>query len=201
MNFAASNYSITFVDGTLTVKTTPADPANPTSNSPQCADVGVTLTRTGTPSASNDFHPYTYLDGSGTLLPGKGTIPRGNVGVSWGGLLILGDIEWRSDKATTANGFTVTITLPHDGLTSPAVCRYPGDIGGFGWDCAADDFDATTVWRSGLTQFSDWAVGQNVGATALSLRSFDAQPGNRGWIAWGGLLALGAVWLFCKPRR
>lgn len=60
------------------------------------------MTRTGTPAAINDFHPYTYLDNSGTLLPGKGTIPRGNVGVSWGGLLILGDIEWRSDKAATA---------------------------------------------------------------------------------------------------
>lgn len=59
-------------------------------------------TRTGVPGIGNDFHPYTYLDGSGTLLPGRGTIPRGNVGVSWGGLLILGDVEWRSDKATTA---------------------------------------------------------------------------------------------------
>jgi hypothetical protein len=58
--------------------------------------------RTGVPGTGNDFHPYTYLDANGTLLPGRGTIPRANVGVSWGGLLILGDVEWRSDKATTA---------------------------------------------------------------------------------------------------
>ena len=59
-------------------------------------------TRTGVPAAINDFQPYTYLDDSGTLLPGRGVIPRANVGVSWGGLLLLGDVEWRSDKAKSA---------------------------------------------------------------------------------------------------
>jgi hypothetical protein len=49
------------------------------------------------------FHPYTYKDSAQTLLPGRGIIPRANVGTIWNGQLILGDIEWRSDKAATAD--------------------------------------------------------------------------------------------------
>ena len=49
------------------------------------------------------FHPYTYKDSAQTLLPGRGIIPRANVGTMWNGQLILGDIEWRSDKAATAD--------------------------------------------------------------------------------------------------
>jgi hypothetical protein len=49
------------------------------------------------------FHPYTYKDSAQTLLPGRGIIPRANVGTVWNGQLILGDIEWRSDKAATAD--------------------------------------------------------------------------------------------------
>lgn len=49
------------------------------------------------------FHPYTYLDGSSTLLPGRGIIPRANIGTMWNNQLILGDIEWRSDKADAAS--------------------------------------------------------------------------------------------------
>lgn len=49
------------------------------------------------------FHPYTYKDSAQTLLPGRGIIPRANVGTFWNGQLILGDIEWRSDRAATAD--------------------------------------------------------------------------------------------------
>jgi hypothetical protein len=47
-----------------------------------------------TPSVRH--HPYTYLNKDGALLPGKGIIPRANVGTMKGGVLLLGDIEWRS---------------------------------------------------------------------------------------------------------
>jgi hypothetical protein len=47
-------------------------------------------------------HPYTYLDKNATLLPGRGVVPRANVGTTKSGLLMLGDIEWRSDKSTEA---------------------------------------------------------------------------------------------------
>jgi hypothetical protein len=49
------------------------------------------------------FHPYTYNDINDTMLPGRGIIPRANVGTMWNNQLILGDIEWRSDKAATAD--------------------------------------------------------------------------------------------------
>jgi len=45
-------------------------------------------------------HPYVYLDINATLLPGVGIIPRANVGLSKGGSLLLGDIEWRSDLSS-----------------------------------------------------------------------------------------------------
>jgi hypothetical protein len=52
---------------------------------------------------SEYFHPYTYKDANQTLLPGRGIIPRANVGTVWNNQLILGDIEWRSDQAATAD--------------------------------------------------------------------------------------------------
>lgn len=54
---------------------------------------------TGT-SPYRAFHPYTYLDIDLTVLPGVGIMPRSNVGVAKGNLLLLGDIEWESTNAT-----------------------------------------------------------------------------------------------------
>jgi len=46
------------VDGpiTVTVNSLPADPGNPTSDSPQCEDVGVTLTRSGSPPGGETWY-------------------------------------------------------------------------------------------------------------------------------------------------
>lgn len=54
------------------------------------------------PNWTHWFHPYTYKDIASALLPGRGIIPRANVGCMWGEQLILGDIEWRSDRAIAA---------------------------------------------------------------------------------------------------
>ena len=104
--------------------------------------------RTGLPGADNDFHPYTYLDDSGTLLPGRGTMPRANVGVSWGGLLILGDVEWRSDKAATANvivGDNTAYFSLSDGITAPyrSYIYYSEDD--------IDTWDTRSVLRAGTS--------------------------------------------------
>jgi hypothetical protein len=40
------------------------------------------------------MHPYTYVDIDDLLLPGRGTIPRANIGCMKNDTLILGDIEW-----------------------------------------------------------------------------------------------------------
>ncbi|MES2544842.1 MAG: GEVED domain-containing protein [Bacteroidota bacterium] len=52
--------------GTLTVNPLPAAPGNPTSNSPQCASPGVTITRSGTPAAGISWYWQTSPTGTST---------------------------------------------------------------------------------------------------------------------------------------
>jgi hypothetical protein len=54
----------------VTVNPLPANPGNPTSNSPQCADVGVTLTRSGTPPAGVAWYWQTTPTGTSTANAG-----------------------------------------------------------------------------------------------------------------------------------
>lgn len=58
---------------------------------------------TFTPSVRH--HPYTYLDVNGALLPGRGIIPRANVGTMRNNVLVLGDIEYRTDIAEVPEAF------------------------------------------------------------------------------------------------
>lgn len=53
-----------------TVNATPADPGNPTSDSPQCASPGVTLTRTGTPPGGDTWYWQTLASGTSTANSG-----------------------------------------------------------------------------------------------------------------------------------
>jgi hypothetical protein len=46
-------------------------------------------------------HPYTYLDENAALLPGKGIIPRANVGTVKGNTLLLGDVIYKTETAET----------------------------------------------------------------------------------------------------
>ena len=74
------------------------------------------------PTPKTSFHPYTYLDLNSTLYPGSGIIPRANVGTMWNGQLILGDIEYRSDKAFEATNTKRKVTVP----PNKAVLDFPG---------------------------------------------------------------------------
>ena len=94
------------------IRSTTAVPAGTTTNLvgqyPYFGDnsgVGVVANTDTFLRPSEYFHPYTYLDEASvpTLLPGRGIIPEANVGTFWGGQLIIGDILWRSDKATSAD--------------------------------------------------------------------------------------------------
>jgi hypothetical protein len=105
---------------------------------------------------------------------------------------------------------TVDLTLPHNGLPNPKVCKHPGGLGGAGWDCARDTFDGTTVTRNNITSFSDWAVGNNVGPTTITLSSLIATSPPPaalpvlGLIALGGLAAVAALGIgagLVKRRR
>jgi CSLREA domain-containing protein len=102
------------------------------------------------------------------------------------------------------SGFELTLTLPHANLGNPKVCKYPGTQGGYGWDCFRTDFNASTVWLAGVDSFSDWAVGNDVGPTAVSLQSFSANPNLSGLVNLTGLLALivlaPAGWLLRRRR-
>lgn len=81
-------------------------------------------------------------------------------------------------------GFDLAISLPFASANSTTrACKFPGDLGGFGWDCDDDDngdgiittFVAnTSVTRTSVDSFSDWAVGQGAGPTAVSLQSLSA---------------------------
>ena len=60
--------------------------------------------------------------------------------------------------------------MPHSGGMNPVLCRYPGDMGGLGWDCTGVQVaNGSTVTRQHVTQFSDWMVGYDVGPTAVGL--------------------------------
>jgi hypothetical protein len=105
----------------------------------------------GLPGPITSFHPYTYLDRDSTLLPGNGIIPRGNVGTMWGNQLILGDIEWRSDSALTAD--TTKITLGADqalvgtpGLTDGNTEPHRGSF--YYSEADIDEFDTRSVLRA-----------------------------------------------------
>ena len=52
-------------------------------------------------------------------------------------------------------GYSVTLTLPHNGVTDPVACRRTPEGT---WNCVRSAFDATTVTRTNVTAFSDWAV-------------------------------------------
>ncbi len=93
-------------------------------------------------------------------------------------------------------GFIVDLTLTHSGLADPKVCKYPGGLGGAGWDCQISSSTSTTATRNGVTSFSDWAVGNSVGSTAIALRTLNARAPGRPWAAalpLLGLLAAGGV--------
>ncbi len=103
----------------------------------------------------------------------------------------------QSDGSTPATGYTLNLTLPHSVTpdTNAYVCKHPGTQGGFGWDCDRTGSDASTVWLTGITSLSDWAVGDDVGPTAISLKSLTASssfPADNSLILIG-LISLGLV--------
>ena len=105
----------------------------------------------------------------------------------------------QSNKSTPATEFIVTLTLPAF-FTPDAydkVCHYTGS--GQVWDCAVSSFGAASVVRAGVSSFSDWAVGNDVGPTRVSLRALSASALRRspwvGLIAALGLAALATILL------
>ncbi|MCP4361725.1 MAG: hypothetical protein GY796_27245 [Chloroflexi bacterium] len=96
-------------------------------------------------------------------------------------------IAARNSSGALASGFDADLTLP-DSETTPIICKYPGGLGGSGWDCTGTQVDnGGTVTRQGISSFSDWAVSNDAGPTAVSLQSLSTQTPPTGIVA--GLLA------------
>lgn len=93
-------------------------------------------------------------------------------GVGWGEYFVL------TPNAGANGTFNAALTLP--ALFTPdandKVCRY---LGSATWDCAAHGFGQTPfayITRQGVTAFSDWATGNEVGPNAVTVREFRARP-------------------------
>ena len=71
----------------------------------------------------------------------------------------------------TGSDYTLSLTLPHNGVPGACdeVCRYTGC--GELWDCASNMYDRSegTITRLGVTHLSDWATGDDVGPCHLAL--------------------------------
>ena len=109
-----------------------------------------------------------------------------------------------NSDGTEATGYQATLVLPQNNLGDPKVCKYPGNLGGFGWDCARDSFDATTVTRSGITEFSEWAVGNTAGPTTVSLNELSAKTtaaSSAPWLIALLALVLGGLGVRRRLRR
>lgn len=128
--------------------------------------------------------------------------PTATVGIQTGGYWQITAVDGFSNPVTS--GFDVTLIVPvsftPDG--NDKVCRYTG--AGAVWDCAASSFDAgnKTITRTGVNQFSDWAAGNEVGPTAVTLQTFTAVPVMLLSLTGTGLLALllAGGWLLARKR-
>ncbi len=128
---------------------------------------------------------------------------------STGGLgVALMTQNWWHITGNINSGFVVSISLPLTVATPDAnsrVCKWPGSLGGFGWDCdsgANTSFGSIDVTRTNVSSFSDWAVGDNVGPTAVTLQSLSVDPGNVLGIAIVvGVLMLGVISYWSWLRR
>lgn len=139
---------------------------------------------------------------AGVYLPRAQPHATGTVGHGVGG-----DHFWqiaaRAEGGAAATDFTALLTAPTGGASDPKLCFYSGE-GVYGWDCAGT-VSGGNISRT-TTHFSDWAVGNQVGPNALTVRELAARRTSFG----GGLAVLGAalaallgglVWLTAKRRR
>ncbi|MBK8434255.1 MAG: hypothetical protein IPL28_24525 [Chloroflexi bacterium] len=93
--------------------------------------------------------------------------------------------NWWHIQGNISSGFAVNLTLPYANADAATrTCKWPGGLGGGGWDCGPLNGAGTThvpntsVTRTGLGSFSDWAVGDEAGPTAVTnlLTQTTSQP-------------------------
>ncbi len=102
------------------------------------------------------------------------------------------------------SGFTATLTLPYaQAGASSRACRYPGGMGGAGWDCG-DGSHTTHLHNASVSRqvshFSDWAVGSDLTPTVVRANAFAAR-GGAVRLSGFALLALAALAIVRLRRR
>lgn len=118
-----------------------------------------------------------------------------NPGVGWG-------VYW---TITPMGSGGVNLTLPTSFTPdeNDKLCRHTGG-GGAGWDCAASSYTANTITRDGVTVFSDWAAGNDVGPTVVTLTRVAARSSGP-WLPAAALVAAavlaGGGLLLARRRR
>ncbi len=164
------------------------------------ASVGGTLTNNGT------IRKTQAVSGAGALTFGLTAVQMNVQTPASLSSLTVDRIDQNHPAAATANmrtgrywsitptgsDYAVDLTLPHNNLSNPRACKYLG-VGapGAGYDCAYSGNTTTTVVRLGVTSFSEWTVGSEVGPTAIQLTSLTARTETPSGI----LLALAATLL------
>jgi len=124
--------------------------------------------------------------------------PNATAGIQSGRYWLIRGLQ--SDKVTDATGFSVNLTLPTTFTpdTNDKVCRYTGS--GHVWDCAMNSFTTNSITRNSVSAFSDWAVGNNVGPTAIKLQDFQAGSAPSP-LVWLFPAALAIAVFLTKKRR
>lgn len=113
---------------------------------------------------------------------------------------------WRIDALTQsllpASGYSVNLTIrvPFVPDAEDKLCRYTG--GEPDWDCALDAYSQTlqTITRLNVTQLSEWAGGDDVGPTAITMASVSAAAGGGSGL-WPALVGLVVVTVVVWRRR
>lgn len=120
----------------------------------------------------------------------------------------------QADGITPATTFNVDLTLPYATASGTTrACKWlenPTPATGFGWNCEDGVMGTSfvlnsSITREGVTAFSQWAVGDGVGPTAVTNLQADAtSPAGQGWLVGllVGLLGVStAVFLHRRPAR
>lgn len=95
--------------------------------------------------------------------------------------------HWVVTGTSTSNDWSLTMSAPAtitlDG--DDKLCRYTGS--GTIWDCAMTGIDNTNnrITRSGVTELSDWALGNNVGPTAVNELQSSTTASSLNWLIVG----------------
>ncbi|MCW3115000.1 MAG: hypothetical protein JWR18_3396, partial [Segetibacter sp.] len=125
----------------------PANPANPTSNSPQCANPGVTLTRTGTPSGPEVWYWQSTPTGTSTAKP-QSTCVVNTSGTYYIRAMDTVNALWSAGSGSLAVTITPNVGTPVFAMGATSVrCEAAGNV----------TYSATATTNTGITYSLDAA--------------------------------------------